>query len=95
MSACGQTYSKTSLKIPGDMIGSSARLIKECERIAEELELPLDTDPESDELLEATENQGKKNSKKYLRYAVESYSLLNLYNGCAHSIKTGAALVFA
>ncbi|HEY9732341.1 MAG TPA: hypothetical protein V6C89_10540 [Drouetiella sp.] len=83
-----------SMEIPGGMIGSCPQLKKECERIAKELELPLDTDPESDELLEATEDQGQDNSKKYLRYGIESYSLLNLYNASVHAIETGAALVF-
>lgn len=84
-----------SMEIPGGMIGSSPKLMKECELIAEALELPLDTDSESDDLLEATEDQGNNTQEKYLRYAIESYSLLKLYNACQHSIQTGAALVFS
>ena len=80
--------------IPGGMIGSSYRLLNECKRLAEALELPLDMDQESDELWEASDSQGEGDSK-WERYGVESFTCLRLYKAAEHSIKHGALIVFA
>lgn len=79
--------------IAGGMIGSSPRLLDECQRIARALSLPLGMDPESDEVLEATESQGE-GDVLWKRYGVESYTCLQLSEAAAHSIRTGAAIVF-
>ena len=46
------------LKIPGGMVGSSQQLLTETVRLAKVLELPLDLEPESEEIWEAAESQG-------------------------------------
>lgn len=79
--------------IPGCMIGSSVRLRDECERLAAALQLPLDLDPDSDEVFEATESQGE-GPTLWQRYGIESFNCLRLHAAATHSIKTGAAIVF-
>jgi hypothetical protein len=81
------------LKIAGGSIGSSIRLRVECMRLAALLELPLDLDPESDELSQALELQGQ-GEAQWQRYGIESYVCLNLYLACEHSLRSGAAIVF-
>ncbi|MEW6304237.1 MAG: hypothetical protein AB1705_12240 [Verrucomicrobiota bacterium] len=79
--------------IAGGMLGSSQRLLAECQRLAEALSLPLDIDPESEELWEATKSQGK-GDLKWQRYGVESFTCLRLYRAAQHSIQNNAAIVF-
>lgn len=75
------------------MLGSSQRLMGECARIAEALNLPLDIDPDCDELwAEAASDQDTKN--KWHLYHIESYTCLELYSAAEHSVKHGALLVF-
>jgi hypothetical protein len=62
-------------------------------RLAALLELPLDLDPESDELFQALKSQGQ-GEELWQRYGIESYICLNLYLACERSLKTGAAIVF-
>lgn len=81
------------LKIPGAMIGSSHRLLQECQRLAEALSIPNDMDPESDELWEAADNQGEGDG--FQRYGVESFTCVRLIHACEASIRSGAALVYA
>lgn len=81
------------LKIPGGMIGSSMRLIDECKRLAQALQLPLDIDPEADEVWQACETQGEGDTT-WQRYGVESFICLRLYHACEYSLTTGAAIVF-
>jgi hypothetical protein len=82
-----------SLKIAGGMVGSSFKLLKECEGIAAVLEIPADLDETSDALWEALDSQGE-GSLKWERYGIESFSCVSLMRGCMKSIETGAALVF-
>jgi hypothetical protein len=79
--------------IAGGMVGSSVRLQQECERLAQALSLPLETDPESDEVVEAAEAQGK-GGGTWQRYGVESYTCLQLRLAAVNSIRSGAAVVF-
>jgi len=79
--------------VAGGMVGSSPQLLKECKRVADALKLPLDLDPESDEVHAATQAQGS-GDVLWKRYGVESFSCLRLYVAAAHSTKTGAAIVF-
>jgi hypothetical protein len=80
-------------KIPGEYIGSSVRLLDECERLARALELPLDLDPESEEVWLAPDSQGE-GDMKWKRYGVESLSCLRLHAAAKYSLATGAAIVF-
>lgn len=81
------------LKIAGGMIGSSPRLLAECRSLAEALALPLDLDPEDDDLLEAAQAQDPA-AEGWRRYGVESLSCVRLAAACEASLATGAALVF-
>ncbi len=82
-----------SFRIPGGMVGSSARLLEECKRLAAALELPLDLDPDAEEVWQATESQGE-GDLKWQRYGIESFICLRLCQACKHSLKHQAAIVF-
>ncbi len=86
-------YPDSKLGIAGGMIGSSIKLLQECERLATELEIPSNIDENSDELLEATDMQGK-SSVKWQKYGVESFTSVHLIKACKKSVETGAAIVF-
>ena len=79
--------------IPGDQVGSAPRLLAECTRIAEALELPDGLDTSSEELWRVTESQGS-GEAQWERYAQESYGCVALMEGSRKSLETGAALVF-
>lgn len=81
------------LKIPGGMIGSSHKLLEECRRLAGLLQIPVDIDPESEELFEAIEKQGEGSGWK--SYGIEAFTCIRLIHACEASLKSGAALVFA
>jgi hypothetical protein len=81
------------LKIAGGMVGSAVRLRDECRQLAEVLELPLDLDPETEEVWDAVESQGE-GTTRWQRYGVESYTCLQLHCACEHSLRHGAAIVF-
>jgi hypothetical protein len=80
-------------QIPGGMVGSSFRLKEECTRLAAALELPLELDPEAEEVWEACDSQGE-GDNRWQRYGIESFGCLRLYTACQRSIKHGAAIVF-
>jgi len=80
-------------KIPGGMIGSSIKLLEECKRLANHLELPLDMDQESDELWEASDSQGE-GDLKWQRYGIESFTCLRLHNAALHSTKHNSLILF-
>jgi hypothetical protein len=75
------------------MLGSSHQLKAECARIAQALELPLDIDPDCDELWQEAAKQ-KNTRSKWRMYQVESYTCLQMYSAAEHSIEEGALLVF-
>lgn len=82
-----------ALRIPGGTIGSSPRLLDECKRLAEWLELPLDTDPESDDVWDAADAPPS-DGPKWKRYGNESFSCIRLIRAAEASIESGAAIVF-
>lgn len=82
-----------ALKTPGGMVGSSTRLAAETRRLATVLGLPLDIDPEDEEVWEAADSQGE-GETIWKRYGVESFSCLRLHHAAQHSIKHAAAIVF-
>jgi hypothetical protein len=86
-------YPASELGIAGGMVGSSHRLLKECQRIAEQLEIPSDLDESSDALWEAADSQGE-GTQKWERYGIESFTCVCLMRGCLKSLETNAALIF-
>lgn len=81
-------------EIPGGMVGSAPRLLKECERLARILEIPPDITKDSEELWVAADTQGEGDAV-WQQYGVESFTCVALIEGCRKSIETGAALVFS
>ena len=86
-------YPNNELNIPGDMIGSVPRLMNECRALARALNLPLDLEPDSDEVLEAVEEHPGK-GEGWKKNALESYVCLRLLQACDVSLRTMAAIVF-
>ncbi|MFN0085216.1 MAG: hypothetical protein ACKVX9_07500 [Blastocatellia bacterium] len=86
-------YPEHELGIAGGMIGSAHRLLEECRRIAEALEIPDDLDENSKELWEAADHQGE-SPVPWEKFGIESFSCVCLIRGCERSIQNGAALVF-
>lgn len=86
-------YPAAALKIPGGMIGSSYRLQEECLRLAQALELPLDLDPESEEVWDVIDSLDKADLV-WQQYAIESFTCLQLLRACEASRQTGCAIVF-
>jgi hypothetical protein len=82
-----------SLEFACGMIGSSYRLLSECERIATVLEIPADLDENSEGLWQGAESQGE-GSQMWERYGIESHACVSLVQGCRKSIEMGAALMF-
>jgi hypothetical protein len=80
-------------QIPGGMIGSSARLRHECESLAGALQLPLDLEPESEEVWQPSDSQGQ-GELQWQRYGIESFVCLRLYRACHRSLQQQAAIVF-
>src|SRR5688500_18104586 len=81
------------LDVDGAMIGSSPMLLRECERLATVLGIPPNVVPESDELVEAAESQGR--GEGYLRYGQEVCACVQLREAARRSVETGAAIVFS
>ena len=82
-----------TLKIEGGQIGSSLRLLAECQHLATVLGLPLDLSPDADEVYMACKDYGKAEAG-WQRYGVESLICLSLLQACQASITTGCAIVF-
>lgn len=87
-------FSRESSEILGGAVGSSLRLRAECEELADVLHLPLDLDPDADEVIDALEQAGGEGEPLWRRYALESFTCLRLHYACVASINTGAAMVF-
>lgn len=79
-------------EITGGIVGSSHRLLAECEELAKHLGLPADIDPESDAIWDAAENQGSGDG--WEKYGVESFTCLRLMHAARASIKNRSAIVF-
>lgn len=77
----------------GGYLGSSQRLLEECLRVAEALELPIDLDPEADEVRAAARGEVE-DPAGWQRHGIASYTCLQLIGAAWHSIKTGAAITF-
>ena len=81
------------LAIPGGMVGSSVRLHEECRRLAAALQLPVDLDPEAQEVWDAVESQGQ-GEVHWKRCGIEAYLCLRVIRAADHSLKHGAVIVF-
>jgi hypothetical protein len=80
--------------VAGGWIGSSYQLLEECRELAGWLEVPLDLDPDSDELWgAASETDGT--DILWRRYAIESGVCVRLFRAAQVSVETGAAIVFS
>jgi hypothetical protein len=77
----------------GGYLGSSQRLLEECLRVAEALELPIDLDPDSDEVEDLLAGQVEATAE-WQRHAIASLTCLQLIEAAWHSIDTGAAIAF-
>jgi hypothetical protein len=77
----------------GGYIGSSYRLLDECLRLAVALQIPLDLDPESDEVWDAADGT-LEGAQGWQRYGVEAYTCLRLIDAARRSVATGAAIFF-
>ena len=78
----------------GFAIGSSHALARECEALAEWLDLPLSLDLETPQMWSAAESPPK-TGPKWQQFGVESFGCLRLHRASRHSIDRGMALVFA
>lgn len=79
--------------VPGGTVGSSQRLLHECEVLAGTLRLPLTIDPEAEELWQAAERQGT-GPGDWQRYGVESFTCARLYHAAKLSVELGAVIYF-
>ncbi len=86
----------SATKIDGDMLGSSQRLLAECESLAKHLKIPSELKYDSDELVEILNAEESENDSEteWKRYATEIYVCLNLIEACKESIKRKSLLVF-
>lgn len=80
-------------EIPGSFLGSVQQLYKECERLAEALQIPEEIDVGSQALWKATESQGE-GQTQWERYGMESHSCVVLCAACEHALEHEAAIVF-
>lgn len=85
--------SKRYFAAVGGSIGSAFQLLKECQALAEIIELPLHLDIESSEVWDAADEPGK-GALKWQQFGIESFSCIRLARACERSIDSGAALVF-
>lgn len=80
------------LRIQAVGLGSSLRLLSECEYLAGELSLPLEIDPDSDDFDEAITIGDP--AMTWQRYPIESSVCLHLIRAARASIRTHTAIVF-
>lgn len=77
----------------GGMVGSTQRLLLECQELAGIISLPLDLDEEDNDLLEAAEAPSAEYSD-WRRFGIEAFGIIRLVRGCERSLELNAALVF-
>jgi hypothetical protein len=75
-------------------LGSSVRLLKELESLAEALSLDLTLDHDDKKIWAARDNPGK-GKAKWQKYGIESFNCLRMYRACQKSIELGAAICFS
>jgi hypothetical protein len=77
----------------GMMVGSTEKLLEECEALAKSLNLPRDFDPESGEFLELLESPPA-TGEPWQILAVEAHTVANLASAARASIRLGAVIQF-
>ena len=80
---------------PGEawFLGSSYALKRECETIAQAIGLPLDMDPESEEVWDAADTCDT-NAEGWKRFGIESFGCLRLHSCAKLSIEQKTLLLF-
>ena len=86
-------FSDSDNEVPGGMVGSSVSLLRECDKLAEVLGIPVYLDKDTDELWDAADSQGD-GDLLWQKYGIETFSCVALRDACRRSIDTGAAVVF-
>ena len=81
-----------ALEIAGGLIGSSVRLLRECDRLASALGIPDDIDSEDEALWEAADAQGE--GEGWRRYGVEAFTCVRLREAARQSVASGSVIVF-
>jgi hypothetical protein len=89
----GVLFPPSALQIPGGMVGSVPRLLRELDRLAELLEIPAHLSDGADELWEAADAPSA-NGDTWKRYGRESFGCVMLREACRRAMSTGAILVF-
>ena len=80
--------------VPVGMLGSSYRLLEECDLLARYLDIPPDLPMEDDPLSDAI-GELKDATTTWQRFSWETWACQNLRQGARKSIAAGAALVFS
>ena len=80
-----------SLKVAGDIVGSSLRLLRECEALAGYLKLPLSREPVSMADWSVLDQEVVDVEAEYV---VEKFIWRRLYLAAKYSVQSGAAIVF-
>jgi hypothetical protein len=80
-------------EIPGGMVGSTQRLLGECQDLATRLEIPPNLHVQSEELWEAADAHPG-DGPKWKRYGIESFTCVVLMRACKASLNYQAALIF-
>lgn len=78
----------------GGMVGSSVRLLDECERLARALGLPDDIDSGSDEIYEQISDPDP-NATGWRAYGYEAHACISLLEASRLSVETGCAIAFS
>jgi hypothetical protein len=81
------------IKLLGGMLGSTQQLQAECRELAGILGVPAGMDAEADKMMSAIATQGQ-GRERWRRYAVETFTCLQLLAACDASLRTQAAIVF-
>ncbi len=75
-------------------LGSSVRMLKELEWLADALDLDLTMNHDDKKVWAARDNPGK-GKAKWQKYGIESFNCLRMYRACQKSIELGAAITFS
>ena len=83
----------TEFQLAGGWVGSTQRLHAECSDLAHDLDMPIETDHESDEIWKLLETQGQ-GQLRWQQYGIETFTCLRLLAASEVSLRARAAIVF-
>jgi hypothetical protein len=86
-------YFEDGSNVFGQVIGSAYTLLEECRKLALALEIPQDLDVDSNNSNLEIDDQGE-GEKLWQRYAIETYTCVQLMRACEASIKTNSLVLF-